>query len=173
MPNPVGGYRARIIQDSTHAMMRDALDALGWMDATPAHQAVNLVAEPVDSHEHVPFNTVAVYFANVGDTDLELGSNASEDRWFGVVDIYAEDEAIGRWLSHDVRDILRGKFPSIGRTQANVQVIDYDLATPVVVFVVDIENVAGDRALARGRAFEEFWWVVAFEAVDDYYDEVV
>lgn len=168
----VGGLRARLIRDSAFTMLRDSVDALGWRDAGRRHKPVLFRAEPVPWDEEVPLNTVAVSQTDVSGDEVELGSNLSEDRWTFYVDLYAEDESVGTHLAHDIRDILRGKIPSIGRNQPLLPVYNLAGETPEdVLFNCEIEDVLVDRANDFPKSWQRYWYVVRFIIVDYYGDE--
>jgi len=167
----VGGLRLRVIQDSMRQLVEEGLDGIGWFESGRQHEPVNLVEGEPDWNEPIEPNSVAVNLDTSTGFDAELGSNLQEERIVCYVDVYAEDDAVGMHLSHDIRDILRGKMPSIGRTEPTLEVYDFSAATPDVIFNCDIEDVTWDR----GRSFTEkhlrHWFVVACDLVDVYGDE--
>lgn len=171
MSTYVGGLRVRLINDSMFQLVLNGLGALGWFDTGARHRPIVMIAEPVRWDEEVQLNTVAVTSTNTTDDELELGSNAAENRHTFYIDFYAEDDSIGRHLIHDVRDVLRGKFPSISRSRPILPVYDFTLATPVETFVCEIENVLVDRAHDFPRAWQRHWFTVRCDVVDVYEDE--
>lgn len=171
MTTYVGGLRDRLIHDSLFLMVRDSLTALGWFDPSADYQPITLVPEMLEPNEPIQLNTIAVSASNAGDSDAEMGSNLSENRITYYVDIYAEAEALGAHLKGDVRDILRGKMPSIGRTAPAVAVMDLTQAVPTQIFTCEIENLVIDRAPTFTQPWQRFWWVIRFELVDTYGDE--
>lgn len=171
MSTYVGGLRARLIADSLYTMVRDALEDLGWFAAGRQHQAINMRPESVPENEQIPLNTLAVSQLDVSDLEAELGSNLTEDRWTFYVDFFAENDVVGKHLIHDVRDILRGKYPSIGRSAPILRVYDYTQATPPVLFTVEIENVVVDQAHDFPQSWRRYWYMARCELVDAYGDE--
>lgn len=167
----VGGLRTRLIVMSFQQMIRDSLDALGWFDAGRQHQPINFVVRPAEWEDKVDFNSIAVTCEDVADIDAETGSNLTEDTWTYSVDIYAEDDAVGIHLINDIRDILRGKIPSIGRTGPILPVFDYQAATPTQIFTCDIEDVVVDRARGFTKAWQQHWWAARCDVIDTYGDE--
>lgn len=167
----VGGLRARFIRDSVFEMIKAAVIDLGWTDPARQHKPIYFSAQPGSWDEEVALNTVAVTQTDVRSEDSEMGSNLQEDRWTFYVDLFAEDESVGTHLIHDVRDILRGKMPSIGRGRPNVTVMDYSLALPAPLFTCDIEDVVIDRANDFPKPWQRYWYVCRFIVVDEYGDE--
>lgn len=173
MSTVVGGLRARLIKDSFFYMLQSHLEELGWFDSGRQHMPVALIAEPRNWDEPIEFNTLVLSAEDVNDTEEEMGSNLTEDRWTYYVDFFAEDDAVGADLAGDVRDILRGKMPTIGASRAMLRVYDYRQATPPVIAHVEIENVLLDRARNFPRPWQQHWYSVRCDLVDHYYDENV
>ena len=171
MATPVGGLRLRLIEDSFIIMLQDSLDQLGWFDDGRDHLAVELVEEPPRWDEPTQPNKIAVMIESIDDLEAELGSNLTEERHNCYIDIYAEDDAVGKHLSNDIRDILRGKMPSIDRGYPHYGVYDLTEATPPHLFNVDIESVRWDRGRNFSEAWLRHWFVVACDLVDTYGDE--
>lgn len=171
MATYVGGLRARLIHDSLFYMLRDGLRALGWLTAGPSHAPITFLAEPTQADQEVPINTVALADDDSRGEDLELGSNYAEQRWTFFVDFYAENDPIGLHLIRDVKDLLEGRMPSIGRTRPVVYVYDWTLATPAVIFACEIENVSTARAHDWPQAWLKHWHSCTFTVVDAYANE--
>lgn len=167
MALPIGGLRSRLIHESLHRLVRTILEDLGWFAAGRSHLAINVVPEAVDAHREVPLNTLAISAEDTSSEDLELGSLLSADTTTYWIDFYAENEAVGTHLMGDVREALRGKHATIGRTAPVLDVWDYNLATPVVVFACSIDNVVSDRGHGFTRAFERYWFALRLDVVDD------
>lgn len=172
MTTLVGGLRARFIHDSTFETLRAALDALGWFDSGRRHLPINLIPTAAEWDAEIPLNTVAVSSTNTSGEDAELGSNLIDDRTVFYVDIYAQDDALGKHLAYDVRDLLRGKMPSIGRARPVLDVLDLSQVPPAPVTIAEIDNVVVDRANSFARDWEKHWWVVRFDVLDSYGDEL-
>lgn len=167
----VGGLRARLIHDSFYTMVSDALAALGWFDPAREHRPINLIPEMQPEGEPIEVNTIVISGLDENDTDAEMGSNLSENRLTYYVDIYAEGEALGSHLKGDVKDILRGKMPSIGRGRPVLEVRDLTVPAAPLLFVCDIENVVTDRSATFSNPWQRYWWVLRCELVDTYGDE--
>jgi hypothetical protein len=165
----VGGLRARLIRDCTYELVRDKVIELGWQQPGRRHLPIVFRASVVPWEEEVPLNTVAISQTDVSDEPAEMGSNLSDDSWTFYVDLYAEDESVGTHLIHDIRDILRGKMPSIGRSRPILPVYNEDRTE--VLFNCDIEEVIIDRANDFPKAWQRYWYVCRFRVVDTYGDE--
>ena len=172
MPIYVGGLRARLVHDSVFNMLRDALTALGWFAPSATHTPITFISEPLDPNVEVPLNTIAIADADDRGDDIEMGSLLQELRWQIFVDFFAENDAIGLHLIRDVKDVLEGRMPSIGRTGPFVNVYDYTLATPAVLFAVDIEDVFTDKGRDFPQPWLRNWRSCGFTVVDTYADEV-
>ena len=173
MTTYVGGLRARLVHDSIHAMLRAALDNLGWFTASPSHAPITFLSEPLAPDVQVPFNTLALADEDDRGDEIELGSQLQELRWQMYVDFFGENDAISLHVIRDVKDILEGRMPSIGRSRPTADVYDYTLATPVVIFTVDIEDVFTDKARDFPQPWLRHWRSCGFTVVDTYSDEDV
>lgn len=177
MPIYVGGTRTRLISDSFYQMIRQSLMALDWFNPARQHEPVELVRGEVSWDEPTAINTLAISDVDITDTEIELGSNLTEDRWSVYVDFYAENDSLGTHMAGDIRDILRGKMPSIGRDRPICSVYDYtqvldpDVDVAPFLFNVDIENVMLDRAHNASRPWMQHWFSVRTDLVDEYGDE--
>lgn len=167
----VGGLRARLIRDSFEYLLRSSLGDRGWFDANRRHEPVTIVSAPADWDEPMAMNTIAVNASNVDDIPGEMGSNYTEDTWTYYVDFYAENEVLGMDVANDIRDILRGKLPSIGREATSFDVYDFSDATPPVIFQCELENVIVDRARGAVQPWEKFWFAIRCDVIDAYGDE--
>lgn len=166
---PTGGLRARLIRDSFEKMLRDSLDARGWFDTDRRHQPITLVSGAHDWDEPIPLNTLAIAPEDTGWDEIELGSNASEDRWTCYVDFYAESEALGIDVSHDIFDMLRGKLAAAGRTTRNFPVYDFTQTPSPVLFYCELEDIAIDRARGFTRPHERYWFAIRVDIVDEHF----
>lgn len=167
----VGGLRARLVHDSVYRMLYNALDALGWFDVTSSRSTVQFNSEPLAPDIEVPFNTVALADEDDRGEEIELGSQLQDLRWQMYVDFFGENDAISLHLIRDVKDILQGRMPSIGRSRPVVDVYDWTLATPVAIFSVDIEDVFTDKARDFPQPWLRAWRSCGFTVVDTYNDE--
>lgn len=166
-----GGILYRLVSDSLIAMVQDSLSQLGWFDENRGHLPVTVYTEPADELDSVTPNAVAFSMEDIVNDDSELGSNLAEHRAMYFIDIYGESKALALHLAGDVKDILEGRFTSIGRTESNFEVLDLAAATPSSLFYCDIEEVEVDRNRFGDKPFEKYWWTVGFELVFTFYNE--
>ncbi len=173
MTTVVGGLRERLIHDSCYTMLNAALDSLGWFDTDRAHAPVTFVARAFGPQDEPPLNSVSLAPQNASSDPIEMGSGLEENTHTYYVDVYAEDDSIGLHLSGDIKDILRGKFPSIGRSRPNVPVLDLriDPVPEEPLFYCEIQDVIRDKAVASQKQWQRHWWAVRFDLVDAYDDE--
>lgn len=171
MTIPVGGLRARLLKDSLYNMINDAMAAIGWFDTGRQHMSVTFRTSPVDDNEEIVFNTIALTDGDIDDIDIELGSLLAEHRWTFYVDCYAENNSLGLQISHDVKAILEGRMPSVGRDNPSFSIYDYRTATPTQFGVAEIENVMVDRAQNFPQPFKRYWYSVALSVIDTYGSE--
>lgn len=170
-PQYVGGLRARVIRESVYQEVRRALTALGWFDSGRRHLPITFLDEAVPNREEVALNTAALSDEAHSEVEEELGSNLAEHRWTYYIDFYGESDALATHVAHDIRDILGGRFNSVGRTSPTIPVYDYSIATPDFLFYVGIENILVDRAHNFPSARLAHWYAIRFEIVDNYADE--
>lgn len=168
----VGGLRARLVRDSLYRTVEDGLRLLGWFDPARGHAPVNMRSTPVDDDEELPPNTlVLVDEDTAAPVEAELGSNLAEHAWAFVLDFYAEDPTLGLHLIRDVRDLLDGRMPSIGRGRASFEVRDWTQSPAPVLFRCEIEDVEVDRGRAGPARWQRHWFGCAFDVVDRYGDD--
>lgn len=172
MSSYVGGKRLACIQDSFYRMVSDSMGDLGWLTSVPGTRAdVTILAEQINPGTEIRPNQVGISSEDLTDREMELGSNLAENRWDIFIDIFAENEFVGVALAGDVFDILRGKIASIDRTEAAFPVYDYiDDST---MFNCYLENIEINRIRDWDRPYNKYWWVVACQIVDTYYDDQV
>lgn len=171
MTTLVGGVRTRMIQDSFRNMIVDGLTDLGWFDTNRKHRPIRIIDRPNKWDDPIEFNSMVISLEDRDDSYGEMGSNYMIDTWTAYIDFYAESDPLGMQVQGDVRDILRGKIPSIGRTDSCFDVYDYRMATPVAFTTVQINNVVDDRARNFPNAWQAHWFVVRAELEDDFLDE--
>lgn len=167
----VGGMRQRLIHASAYNLVHDSLEALGWLDEDRKHLPITVISTAHDPQEQIALNTIVVTDTFTNDDDAELGSSMGDIRTTYYVDIYGENDTIAKHLAYDIKDILRGRFSSIGRSSSVFSVYDYSLATPTIVFACDIEDVVVDRPLAVEKQWQKHMFMVRFDVLDAYMDE--
>lgn len=163
----VGGLRQRLIHDSVFNEIKNSLSVLGWFDSGRQHKSINIQPGAVDFDEKITPNMIVVSTESDEDSEVELGSELIENRSIYYVDVLAENDAIGQHLSGDIRAILRGRFPDIGRARPVIQVYDYRVSPSPELFYVDIENVTVDRARVYRQPWHQFWFMIKFDVVDN------
>ncbi len=161
-----GGLRIRLIRDALFDLVQDSLTDLGWFDAGRQHQPVRFLPEPLNWDEPIELNTITLTMNDVNTTDVEMGSLLGEERWEVYIDFFCESEAFALHIVNDVRDALRGKLPSIGRTRPTLSVLDRTLATPVEIFTCEIEDVVVDRANNFNRPWMRYLYSIRLDVVD-------
>lgn len=166
-----GGLRDRLVAESFVRHVKAGLTAKGWFESgVPAPPVVVVTTHLPDTSEmNVDANTyVVVLVEDSSDVDAEVGSGLTEDRTTGWVDVYAKTDAIAAHLSGDVRDLLRGKLPSVGYDTAGFTVRNWFVTDPddlEDLFWVDVEDVQRDRDPDQSRA-TRFHYQVSAELVE-------
>lgn len=167
-----GGLRARLLRDSFRNMIEAGLMEIGWFDAGREHRPVRLTAAPVKWDVPIEPNLIAVSTMSTEDFDIELGSDAARTVIPFFIDVLAESEAVGEQLSGDIRDVVRGRFPSVGRVRATFDIFDYRQATASPIGYCVISDVNGERQATRvERAYSANWFTITCN-VEDYYSGV-
>lgn len=152
-----GGLRDRMLVQSIREQITDELTTLGWMAGGRNHSPLVLITGfPTDQGEVEP-NTVAFSMDTGAGRDLELGSNAEQHEMVMFVDMFMEDDSVGLELSGDVYAFLK-------KNRA-LNVYDYENAK-VVDFRVDIERVDRKKPVRATQAWQKYWHIVSFSAVD-------
>lgn len=158
-----GGLLERSIEESVYQLIVESLQALGWFNPGREHSPIVPTTEPVETYESIPTNLLVVNIEVSEDSQYELGQGpAIEDGHTFYVDFYAEDLSVGRHVSGDVRAILRGTAPSIGRTINTVDIYDYEQATPPVIAVGVIEDVRTEKPSMFSRPWKQRLFSTAF-----------
>lgn len=172
MSTYVGGKRLACIQDSFYRMVSDSMGELGWLTSVPGTRAdVTILAEQINPGTEIRPNQVGISSEDLTDREMELGSNLAENRWDIFIDIFAENEFVGVALAGDVFDILRGKIAAISRTGTAFPVYDY--TDNSIMFNCYLENIEINRIRDWDRPYNKYWWVVACQIVDTYYDDEI
>lgn len=169
---PVGGLRVRLVFSSLYNMLDTALTDLGWFDPGREHLPITFLGEPVDDELEVPLNTLVLTGEQIFTSDIEMGSPRADFTRQFYLDFYAESNALGEHLIYDVKDILQGRMPSIGRTGPIFTAYDYTITpTAPVIGYGEIDGVFVDRAPKGSNAWKNNWWSASFTVTDTYSDE--
>ena len=171
MSEIVGGLRARLIRESLFEKVQAGLTSLGWFATNRPHSPVTFESRGKNQNEQIIINTAALSDETDRETGWEMGSNMSETTWQMYIDFFAESDAIGLHFIKDVRDILRGKLPSIGHGSTFFNVYDYRQATPPILFQCEIDNVDTDKAHGFLKPWLEHWYACSFDIIDTYGDD--
>jgi hypothetical protein len=173
MSQIVGGLRTRLIHYNLKLLLENCLDDLGWFSdsAICINPVVVLTGDDIDQRERdkvaIEPNVVSIAPGDSTEYEWELGSpGLYESRWSIFIDVFAESEAVGLHLAGDVKDIIQGRFDSIGRSENILDVLDYTQATPTSAFVCQFDAVTLDRAQNWRKTYEKFWWMVTIDVLD-------
>jgi hypothetical protein len=145
-------------------MLYQSLDQLGWFDPARPFTPIRFDSTSIPDQERIEMNTLGLVDSHDKETDLELGSDTVENRWTFYVDFYAENDALSLDVIGDIRDIVAGRHPSIGRTRPILTVYDYSLATPVSLFYCTFEDPFIDRGTGN-KPWHRYWRTCRFEVV--------
>jgi hypothetical protein len=164
----VGGLRLRLLRDSLHHLIDDALDERGWYDPDRQHRPVNFLAHPLPWNVPVEPNVISLEIQGTTVAEAETGSFLSTDTITAFVDIYAENDSFGVDISNDIRDILRGR---LGQNEGGtVPLYDYRNATPPVIGHIAITDIRALRNSAMAQElWQRHWFRVRCEIQDSYY----
>lgn len=173
-----GGLRSRLIADSVRLTIIAGLTALGWFDGTVydnppgprRHRPLRYVPRPVSWDDPLYANALAISTDDIYDAPLGLGGEV-EDTFEMWIDVFAESDALGWQLAMDVRDLLLGKFPDLGRVAPVVDIYDLRQPTPSAFTQVGVAEVRVDRAEGEARQWQAHWFMVRVDLEDDYADE--
>lgn len=168
MTDYVGGLRQRLVADSVYQLIKVCLTELGWFTSGRPYSPITIRTTAVGNDEEIALNTLVINETETTDDEAEMGSNLGDVVTTFYVDFYAEKESLGKQLIHDVRDILKGRMPAIGRTNNNLPVFDWFMATPSLLFVCDIDDVVVDQARDFPKPYQKNWWACRFDITDTY-----
>lgn len=173
-----GGLRSRLILDSTRVTIVAGLEDLGWFNPTVydnppgvrRHRNVHYLTKPVHWDQEVTVNAFAVTAEDISDDPIGLAGEL-EDTLRCYVDVFAQDEQFGIHFAADVRDILAGKMPSIGRTGPFINIFDLRTSPPTAFTTVEVDDLRIDRAQQTVLPWQQYWYMIRFDLIDDYADE--
>jgi hypothetical protein len=152
-----GGLRDRMLAESIREQIVAHLDSLGWFDSNRYHSPLIIVSAFPDDTAEVELNTVAFSMDDADGRDLEMGSLAEEHLSVLFVDMFMEDDSVGWHLSGDVYAYLK--------KNRLLEVYDYENAK-LLDFTVEIERVNRSRPTRVTQAWQKYWHIVSFAAVD-------
>jgi hypothetical protein len=170
-PTVVGGLRSRLIFDNLFLVVNHGLEQLGWLDGNGRrHQPVHFVVETPDVTSEVPINTLALSSESVTTTPWEIGSQLSQESRYFYLDFFGENEAVSKHIIGDCRDILLGKYTSLGRTGPVLDVWDLrNNGTPSTwLFACDIIDARIDRSHDWSQNWLRYWYSIQATLLDYY-----
>ena len=171
MTTYVGGIRLRLIKDSFYEMVNQALDDRGWFDSNRRHKPIEFLRDRVDPDDQIIPNKISLATDDMLSYEAELGSGLEENVWAFSLDIFAESDDLGLELAGEIRDILRGKIPSIGRSEPSFSVLDYTAASPSHLFYCEIQEIEFGKIRNTQKPYNRYWWTVVCDVIDYYADE--
>ena len=163
-----GGLRSRLILYNLFNMLNSSLTDLGWFNPGRRHKPISFVIEEQDLTSEVKINTLALSDEAISSTPWEIGSTLTEDTRWHYLDFFAENDAVGKDLIGDCRDILLGKLASVGRVSPTLDVFDLTQATPPRIFSCDIITVRVDRSHDYTYPWLRHWYSIQFSLFDYY-----
>lgn len=169
----VGGDFDRLIRYSVWYAMEDFLGRAGpgglaWIgnsrdeNGTGNYQPVIVVEKPLEVDEEAAPNLIGFRLGTAQYANAELGSYEQMLTVQVYVDIFAENDTIGRMLRGDLISAFLGLRPDVGRSTPILDIIDPTQATPTTIVTAEIERVLGDQA-SGFRDWRRFWFTVEFE----------
>ncbi len=164
-----GGLFDRFVEESVYQLIESSMLELGWGAINdPAQPPITWRAEPYDLDEKIELNTLVVEMEVSEDEEHELGgASAIEDRHLCYADFYAKDMGIGRNVAGDIRGILRGKMPSIGRLTPTLPVYNFDLPTPALITTGVILEPRTERPMVFSRPWKGILFSTQFVVLVD------
>jgi hypothetical protein len=164
----VGGLRARFLSDSFFNLISDSLDDLDWFNSEREHEPLRVLPEPQDLQNPIMFNTIAISMEDEKDIGGELGSNLTETQVTFYIEIFCESEALLIHLSRDLKDILGGRYVSIGRVLPSFPIYDYRQATPEIIAYAQINRIDVDKPRDFGQPWLKHWRIIRVLVEDTY-----
>lgn len=156
-----GGLYDRFVEESVHRLIVDHLADLGWMNLGPKYRPLTVLAAAVDPGDTIHPNTLIIEPEDVEAETFELGQTASvADQFVMYADFYCSDRPgsgssteLGKHLAGDIRKILEGGLPSIGRTNNSAPVYDFRELTPPQIGYCTFHDVR----TVRDRVYDQPW----------------
>ncbi len=156
-----GGLRDRAILESILKDIEAHLTTLGWFDSGRAHKTITMIDEYPDDNTEVALNTIAVSIGDVRSTSTEMGSIAETINVPIFIDMFAENDALGRHVIGDIASHVH--------KQGQFDVYDYNQATPNVEFIVmlmegSLERKKPTRAV---NPWQKHWHMCVFGVTEE------
>lgn len=166
-----GGLRARMIADSYRVMIAAALNDLHWFDTGRRNAPLTFAKRPDDWQQSIAPNTITVNPEEWVTGEAGLG-NEPFDRIRMYIDFYAENESLGMHVAHDLRDVILGLRPDLGRTGPELTIFDTRTSPPTMFTRADLVDVRVDRATGFPQPWQRHWFVISCFVEDDYLDDL-
>lgn len=151
------GQNERFLSDS----LRDALEAhlvsLGWMATNQVNLPVEVIEEPLTNLEELKPNKVAVSMEDRTSMNYEMGSDLKEFVYIFGIDVFAENKPIGMQLAGDVSAFFEAND--------NLPIYDLSMATPDIIFYVDVDDVRVERNRFYENRYQKYWWAIGLKVV--------
>lgn len=165
-----GGERMRLINDSVRVAIIAALEELGWLDATVyddppgtrRHRPLSFASYPEEWMDEIAVNTFSITMEDLMEEEAELGGQAVDDTHTFFFDIFGENESLSKHIAWDVHDFLVA--------EEYLDVFDLRQATPAVFQRLEVERASVVQIDGFRRPWQQFWWTVRFDLIDDHTD---
>ena len=156
-----GGLRDRMILESVLQQVKADMTTRGWFTLGRDHLPITIVDEYPDEKAEVELNTIAFSMGDSSTRPLELGSNSESLSVPIFIDMFAENDGLGRHVIGDVYSYIQ----NIGQ----FNVYDYRQAIPPIEFVIQlgegsIERTKPTRAV---NSWQKHWYVCAFVVLEE------
>jgi hypothetical protein len=173
-----GGLRTRLIGDSLRLAVIAGLEVLGWFDPTiydqppglRQHQPLRYVPRPSKWDVPIAPNCLAISTEDILEDEFGLGDEVA-DSIRCYIDIFGEDDPVSWHLTQDIRDLLIGRIGATGRHGPVLDIYDLRMPTPAPFTQIDIEEVFVDRARNEAREYQNHWFMIRVDLLDEYADE--
>lgn len=170
----VGGTRARLIDDSVYRFINEGLTELGWFLTGRANAPVFMTDQEIDPETtgELLDNTLSIQTADSPDEAEEMGSDRIERTITYYLDLYGENLSTAKHIANDIRDYIDGRFSfQQGNPRKVIPVYDNSLATPSVIFYVQVDRVEVNRSRFYEKQYNRFWYMITLHVTDSYETE--
>lgn len=156
-----GGLRDRMLLQSVMTDIVADLTARGWFGVGREHKAFTVVDEYPDDKDEVELNTIAFSLGDSNSTATELGSKAETIRVPLFVDMFAENDGLGRHVVGDIHEFVA--------KQGQFDVLDYRDPSPPVEFTVQLVDGTIERSKPTRavNSWQKHWHMVAFVVTEE------
>jgi len=156
-----GGLRDRMLLESILQDIKADLVARGWFTLGREHGPITIVDEYPDDKAEVELNTIAFSLGDTNSTSTELGSKAETLYVPVFIDMFAENDGLGRHVVGDIHSHVQdvGQF----------DVLDYRDPSPPVEFRVQLVDGSIERSKPTRavNSWQKHWHVVGFVVTEE------